>query len=145
MKTRSREYDSKTTSPIDRKKIKLDTDVIASSWIPSLSNDEYKQLLIWPGTEFDRHKDVDQLNNFMKTVFGLTNDIVVVGTIRTLPGQDGPGGRSDLFWLVHEDDTLKFGNSKRLGMGIRWWEDVFYNNGQDIYPADFKTAYPPLC
>ena len=31
---------------------------------------------------------------------------------------------------------------KRFTFGMRWWEDVYFNGGEGIYPIDFRRAYP---
>ena len=113
-----------------------------NSWISNLRTEDYDQLLIWPATTFDMKKDQKFLQKAMRDRFGIKHELVIVGTVETLPGEGGRGGRSDLFWLVHKDDVARFSNIKRLRMGIRWWEDIFYNNGEGIYPAKFRMDYP---
>ena len=71
--------------------------------------------------------------------------------VKTLPDLDrnkkpipGTGGRTDLFFYVHEDDTDKFA-VPRMEWGIRWWEDVIvYNKGnRHLYTRGFIKNHPP--
>ena len=51
------------------------------------------------------------------------------------------GGRSDLFFYLHDDDVMKFA-VERLAMGIRWWEDVVsYNDNAYLYPQEILDKY----
>ena len=33
---------------------------------------------------------------------------------------------------------------KRFRFGMRWWEDVYFNDGEGIYPMEFRRAYPKV-
>lgn len=73
----------------------------------------------------------------------------IVGIVETLPDIDkegnhieGTGGRKDLMFLINNKDINKF-SIWRLYYGLRWWEDIFFNQQQHIYPDEFKQKYPP--
>jgi hypothetical protein len=71
--------------------------------------------------------------------------VQLLETILTKPdvGVPDTGGRCDIFLAIHEDDVAKFA-VPRLGMGIRWLEDVVSKvNGypsNPIYP-DYVLEY----
>ena len=52
-------------------------------------------------------------------------------------------GRQDFFFFVKTTDVSKFA-IKRFQFGMRWWEDVYFNDEQDIYPPEFLKAYPNI-
>ena len=57
------------------------------------------------------------------------------------------GGAIDAFFWVHESDITKFATRRfrvgQMGLGhIRWFSDVYFNNQQANYPADFIAAFP---
>ena len=52
------------------------------------------------------------------------------------------GGRCDFFFFVDLNDMPKFA-VQRFQFGMRWWQDVYYNEGEGIYPIEFRVAYPP--
>ena len=60
--------------------------------------------------------------------------------ILTNPDPDDPstGGRSDLFFAIHDDDIGKFA-VPRLQLEIRWIEDVYGNGGGHLYPERVKS------
>jgi hypothetical protein len=64
-----------------------------------------------------------------------------VATVVTVAGNGGPGGRHDVLFHVHVDDRVKFSIPK-LRLKARWWGDVFFNDGQNIYPDEFLAAHP---
>lgn len=71
----------------------------------------------------------------------------IVGVVETLPSKDvngcdipGTGGRKDLFFFINNKDVNRFAVWS-LNYRMRWWEDIFYNDEQDIYPEDFRKKY----
>ena len=55
----------------------------------------------------------------------------------------GTGGRNDTMFYIHKDDVSNFA-VKRMGMGIRWWEDVVkYNDNSHLYSKEFLNTHPP--
>lgn len=105
-------------------------------------------LTLWPGTqvrEADLHGPESVLT-FFKEAFDI--DVTPVGCVKTLPDVDesgenieGTGGRHDFFFFVKAADVPKFA-IKRFQFGMRWWSDVYFNNGEGIYPSEFRAAYP---
>lgn len=80
----------------------------------------------------------------------LETRITPIGVVVTLPDaehrdMENPesGGRHDFFFVVDGRDVTKFA-PRRFGLQDppRWWEDVFFNNQEDIYPMEFREAYP---
>lgn len=108
-------------------------------------------LTVWPGTVV-RESDIDGpdgIRAFFKRTFDI--QIIPVGCVQTLPDSDannnkvhGTGGRYDFFFFVQVEDVPKFA-LKRFQFGMRWWEDVYFNQGEDIYPIEFREAYPDSC
>ena len=104
-------------------------------------------LTLWPETTV-MESDREELLEFFLLKFEI--EPVIVGTVVTLPNPEHremeepkSGGRRDFFFYVKSEDVPKFAIA-RLQYGMRWWEDVFYNKGQGIYPIEFREAYPCL-
>lgn len=100
-------------------------------------------LTLWPGT-LVRKSDLngpEGIHAFFQKAFDI--QIIPVGCVETLPDKDddGTGGRIDFFFFVITNDVSKFA-LKRFQFGMRWWEDVYFNEGEDIYPVEFRIAYP---
>ena len=104
-------------------------------------------LTLWPGT-LVREKDRADLMTFFEETFNVVPTIV--GCVTTLPDKDTAGldvpetgGRHDLFFYIDNDDVSSFA-LPRFQFGMRWWQDIYFNNGQDIYPPEFLRAFPEL-
>lgn len=63
--------------------------------------------------------------------------------VKTLVSQEKNSKRIDLFFWIHDDDISKFATA-RFRMGVRWWEDIFFNNQGHEYSEKVKKAYPTL-
>ena len=87
-------------------------------------------VLVWPGTLLAAEQE-KEFEKWIKDEIGAV--ATVLGVVKTLPGQGGPGGRSDLFFTIRTSDIVNFA-LWRLQYGMRWWEDVVDNGGSDIYP-----------
>ena len=87
------------------------------------------------------------LQLFFEKAFDI--QVTPVGCVTTLPDiedgkeVEGTGGRTDFFFFVKASDVPKFA-IKRFPFGMRWWEDVYFNEGEHIYPLEFRRAYPSL-
>lgn len=102
--------------------------------------EKFNQLCVWSGTLVGE----DLINDFEKFMLeDVGARVKYEAEIKTLPTDGDPetGGRNDLFFYVHDDDIMKF-SVPRLGMGIRWWEDVLGNGGGVLYPQEVLTKYP---
>ena len=73
----------------------------------------------------------------------------IVGIIETLPNLDekgntieGTGGRKDLFFLINNKDINKFSFCKYL-YNLCWYEDIFHEKQESMYPKSFIEKYPP--
>jgi hypothetical protein len=102
-------------------------------------------LTFWPATIVCKDQATIVCKDF-KEMFGI--DITPVGCVETLPDVDeaghtidGTGGRQDFFFFVNMTDVPKFA-IEGLELGMRWWEEVYFNNQQSIYPPEFLKAYP---
>ena len=138
------------------KKIRMtSTTPVASSVIMQEEPMEWKKievdnavLTLWPGAVV-RDSDLNGIHAFFQKEFDI--QITPVGCVETLPDSDehgesieGTGGRVDFFFFVNAKDMSKFA-IPRFKFGMRWWEDIYFNNGEDIYPIEFCLAYPDPC
>ena len=101
----------------------------------------FNQLCVWEGTLVGK-EEIKSFEKFFKDEMGTR--VKYVEEIETLPtpGKPNTGGRNDVFFYVHDEDTLKFA-VPRLHMGIRWWEDVIkYNDNSNLYPKEFVRNHP---
>jgi len=108
----------------------------------------YNQLCVWQGTLLGDSTPKDLENFFMSEMEVRVKYHTEVETLPDLNSSGAPvpetGGRSDLFFYVHEEDVSKFA-VPRLQMGIRWWEDVIkYNDNSHLYPKEFVQSHPAV-
>ena len=108
----------------------------------------YNQLCVWQGTLLGDSTPKDLENFFMSEMEVRVKYHTEVETLPDLNSSGAPvpetGGRSDLFFYVHEEDVSKFA-VPRLQMGIRWWEDVIkYNDNSHLYPNEFVQSHPAV-
>jgi len=111
-------------------------------------NTPYKQLCVWPSALLDG-STIEDFVQFFKDELGVR--VQFEAEIKTLPDLDedenpisDTGGRTDIFFYIHEDDTHKFA-IPRLTLGIRWWEDVikYNNNSSHLYSKEFIETHQP--
>ena len=115
-------------------------------WEPDVGREGVDGVLsLWPGITI-REGDKEDLVDFFALELGI--DPLFVGTVTTLPNvehrdmEDPPtGGRHDFFFFVKDEDVNKFA-VRRLMHGMRWCQDVFFNEQEDIYPIEFRNEYP---
>lgn len=138
--------DSKQESDDDGKQDE-EEDYDTMPW--SKVEDEDGVLTLWPGTPV-READLygpKSLHLFFEKAFGI--QVKPVGCVTTLPdiedGEtvEGTGGRIDFFFFVKVADVPNF-CLKRFAFGMRWWQDVYFNEMEHIYPLEFCRAYPSL-
>lgn len=107
-------------------------------------NDGFKQVCVWPGVSIKGDDWTEQkFVELMQEKFGVR--VQFLEEILTKPDTvrgvkvEGTGGRSDLFFAVHNDDVGKFA-VPRLMAGIRWIEDALArgNGGARLYPTRVK-------
>ena len=104
---------------------------------------EFKQLCVMTATL------CDDPEGFEKAFKDLGFTVKFAEVTLTNPDYDGEGqpipetgGRSDILFYIASDEILKFA-ILRLGMGIRWWEDVVsYNNHSSWYKKEILDKYP---
>lgn len=99
---------------------------------------DYSQVCVWPGTLMTNKDGTEyspqDFENFMIQTFGVR--IKFLEVIFTNPDSGDPigsGGRSDVFFAVHNEDIAGFA-FPRLQYGIRWIEDVYGNDQGYLYP-----------
>lgn len=111
-------------------------------WIPDQEDEDHNCLCIWPGTIVE-DGDEEDLQRVLQQQLGNEHPVKIVGTVFTLPtpGEPDTGGRADFCFYFHNSDIPRVAVG-RLVMGIRWWQDIFFNKSQAIYPNDFIAAYP---
>ena len=106
---------------------------------------DFVQLVVWPGVLMPAAKkggdSIKEFEDFIKDELG--TQIRYCETVLTLPspGEPNTGGRSDIFFYVHNDDLGKFA-VPRFRYGMRWWEDVLSNGGGPLYPKEILKKYP---
>ena len=109
----------------------------------------FTQVCVWPGTWVGKHEaKIKAFEEWVYKSFGGTR-VKYLEEVLTKPDKDdsgnpieGTGGRSDLFFKVHDDDIDKFA-VPRLLAGVRWWEDVLDNEwSEHLYPDEIYTKYP---
>lgn len=93
--------------------------------------EQFNQLCVWPATIVGEDA-IQEFNEFMKDEFGIRSKYECEIELSS--------GRNDLLFFIHDEDVQKFA-VKRLQYGIRWWEDVFYNNQEDEYPGSIVNKY----
>lgn len=107
----------------------------------------FNQLCVWPGVTLGEFS-IAEFEAFMLETFGVRAQFHA--DVLTKPDlladgspKPGTGGRSDLFFFVHDEDIAMFAIA-RLQAGIRWWEDVIvYNDNRHLYSEAFLEANPP--
>jgi len=102
--------------------------------------ERFNQLAVWEGTIL-KDEEVSDFEKFF--LEELKTRIKFLESVQTLPGQGGEGGRSDVFFKVHDEDLSAFA-LHRFGIQDppRWWEDVLNNGGAVIYPQEILKKYP---
>jgi hypothetical protein len=105
----------------------------------------YDQLVVIQGLDFKEDDKKDFLAIFKRHHFHKPK---ILGVITTLPSKDvngktieGTGGRKDFFFFINNKDIGRF-SIWRLNYSMRWWEDIFYNHEEEIYPLEFRKKYP---
>mgnify|MGYP000208071662 CR=1 FL=1 len=114
-------------------------------WQPEIGSNDEGIICVWPSFYYG-DQTREQMLEWFKDTFGF--DITIIGIVETLPNPEdrdsaepATGGRPDFFFRVPNEEIGKFAIA-RFQFGIRWWEDIFFNKGQDIYPREFIKAYP---
>ena len=108
-----------------------------------MEEEKFNQLCVWPGTIVGSDK-IEEFEKFMADNFRGTR-VKYCEEVLTLPtpNEPGTGGRTDLFFKVHDEDVGQFA-IPRLVFGIRWWEDVLGNGNGYLYPQEILDKYPKL-
>lgn len=106
----------------------------------------YDQLVVCQGLDFKEENKKDFYAIFKKHGFSRPK---ILGVIETLPSKDingniipNTGNRKDFFFFINNKDINRF-SIWRLSYNMRWLEDIYYNDEQDIYPEEFRNKYKP--
>ena len=105
--------------------------------------ENFKQLCVWPGTIVGQDS-IEEFESVMEKEFGVRVKYAEEVITNPDPGEtiEQSGGRTDLFFWLHDDDVNKWA-IQRLQLGIRWWEDVIsYNDNSYLYPQEVIDRYP---
>lgn len=105
----------------------------------------FEQVCVWPAVVVKEEQLTDFVE-FFRDEMGVR--VQYLEQLNTKPDQnefgspvEGTGGRNDVLFAVHKEDTMKFA-VPRLSMGIRWIEDVYGNGHGHLYDsrvAEYKT------
>ena len=105
--------------------------------------ENFKQLCVWPGTIVGQDS-IEEFEYVMEKEFGVRVKYAEEVITNPDPGEtiEQSGGRTDLFFWLHDEDVSKWA-IQRLQLGIRWWEDVIsYNDNSYLYPQEVIDKYP---
>jgi hypothetical protein len=105
--------------------------------------ENFKQLCVWPGTIVGQDS-IEEFESVMEKEFGVRVKYAEEVITNPDPGEtiEQSGGRTDLFFWLHDEDVSKWA-IQRLQLGIRWWEDVIsYNDNSYLYPQEVIDRYP---
>lgn len=107
-------------------------------------NEGYSQVCVWPGTTLGDAQEQEFVKFFQEELGTRIQFLEVVLTfpdVKDCVVVEGTGGRSDIFFAVHNEDIGKFA-VPRLQYGMRWIEDVYLNGNGVLYPeriASYRT------
>lgn len=118
--------------------------MVTKEKVEELVKEGFEQVCIWPGTivvgENNPSERIADFENWVQEQFGVRAKYLE--EVKTNPDETGPGGRNDIFFVVHSEDIPKFA-IPRLRLGIRWYEDVVsYNGHSNLYPQEILDKYP---
>jgi hypothetical protein len=104
--------------------------------------DGFTQVCVWEGTTLGENTPEDFEEFIAKEFAGVRAQFLEVIETNSDVGDNGKpvkgtGGRSDLFFAIHDGDVGKFA-VPRLAYGIRWVEDVYGNRQAYLYPERVK-------
>jgi|LUMP01.1.fsa_nt_gb hypothetical protein len=85
--------------------------------------------------------DLDALKPLLEEQFDIRVKMADEYFTLPTPGEPDTGGRRDILFYVHDDDTMKFA-VPRLQFGIRWWEDILGNGHGPTIPQEILDKYP---
>jgi hypothetical protein len=108
-------------------------------WKSGLGDNEYRQIICWEGTELGVDDETSFIS-FVKDELALQHDVRVIGNVKTLPGRNGPGGRIDLFFIIHNDDVIRAA-TRRLKFGMRWMNDCIAENKNMSKCVHFRPSH----
>jgi len=101
--------------------------------------ENFSQLCVWEGTIVGAD-EVANFEGWLQSEFGVRAKYVDEVLTLPTPGEQGTGGRNDVFFRVHDEDVMKFA-VPRLTIGIKWWEDVLGNGNGVLYPQEVLEKY----
>lgn len=104
----------------------------------------FTQVCVWPGTLLNSGEaDIQDFTDFFLNEMGVRIQYLEQIETNPTPGQETTtGGRNDVFFALHNDDIDKFVIPK-LKLGIRWIEDVYFNENGYLYPDRIRGYCNP--
>ena len=95
-----------------------------------------KVILVLRGLKNNKATESDANKFFKKEGFGSVKKVMA---IKTLAGNGGSGGRSDIVFVLTSPNIMKFGLSPfRFSSGASWGSD-YIDNDNDIIPEKDKV------
>ena len=79
------------------------------------------------------------MKDMMGSFLSLKHDIVYIGVVDSIH-VDEKFPRNDLAFIVHDDDIANA--NANLCEKMHWLEDVYGNLRAEIFPKEFREAYP---
>lgn len=110
--------------------------MVLAKWKRGQQQSPYNIMVIWEGTVVEEN-DLDSIVDFFKEEYATR--VKCVGCVKLT------NGRIDFAFLVHDEDAMNFAlrRFEMASAGVpRWWEDIFFNGQDCLYPADFVECYP---
>lgn len=105
----------------------------------------FKQVCVWPGRTLNGASLTHVLFVETGARVQFLEEILTNPDLKSGRPVRGTGNRTDIFFAVHPDDVHSFATA-RLKFGIRWIEDVFFNDQGYLYPervAEYMRINPP--
>lgn len=107
----------------------------------------YSQVVQWPGTTVGT-ENIEMFEAFLQDALAIRAKYIC--EVLTAPDYkdgmpvEGTGGRSDVYFGVHEDDIGSFALA-RFQFGMRWVDDVIANEKFRGEPSIYPQSVHDLC
>lgn len=98
-----------------------------------------RQVCVWPDTILEEYTDekVKEVEDWFKSELAVRIKVLEFIKTNPTPGESGTGGRMDMLFAIHNEDTARFAIA-RIQIGAKWLDDM-YSSGQGyLYPSRVK-------